>query len=44
MENVMKDEGLPASLSSVPHVNGNIASSKSDDLRVVGDSDGVVSV
>jgi len=40
----VKDERLPASLASVPHVKGNIALSKSVDLGVVGDSDGVVSL
>ena len=42
MENVVKDERLPASLASVSHVKGNIASSKSVNLGVVGHSDGVV--
>jgi len=40
----MKGECLPAFLASIPHVKGNIALSKSFDLGVVGDSDGVVSL
>ena len=40
----MKDECPPAFLASVPHVKSNIASSKSVNLGVVGDSDGVVSL